>query len=144
MNLKDQGGAHMFFDGSGNVVHNANNNSNKTVGNDKTDTIGNNKKLEVGCDHTADVGNTHKVDVGKGKSVFKMDNAGVIDLTGAEKITIKVGNSSIEISKTAITVKADTVNIEGISLTNVGKKAGNPGIVIDGNVTVKGAQVDIN
>jgi uncharacterized protein involved in type VI secretion and phage assembly len=32
MNLKDQGGANMFFDGAGNVVHNANNNSTKTVG----------------------------------------------------------------------------------------------------------------
>ncbi|QIY90832.1 type VI secretion system Vgr family protein [Chryseobacterium gallinarum] len=144
MNLKDQGGAHMFFDGAGNVVHNANNNSSKTVGNDKTDKIGNNKKLEVGCDHIADVGNTHKVEVGKGKSVFKMDNAGVIDLTGAQKISIKVGSSSIEITKDTITVKADTVNIEGVSITNVGKAKGNPGMVVDGNVTIKGGQVDIN
>ena len=144
MNLKDQGGAHMFFDGSGNVVHNANNNSNKTVGNDKTDKIGNNKKLEVGCDHIADVGNMHKVEVGDAQSIFKMNNAGVIDLIGTDKITLKVGSSSIEITKNAITVKADTVNIEGVSLTNVGKAAGNPGMVVDGNVTIKGAQVDIN
>lgn len=41
--LTDQGGANMKFDGAGNVVHNANNDSTKTVGNDKTDKVGNNK-----------------------------------------------------------------------------------------------------
>jgi uncharacterized protein involved in type VI secretion and phage assembly len=84
--LTDQGGANMKFDGAGNVVHNANNDSTKTVGNNKTDKIGNNKKLEVGCDHIADVGNTHKVEVGKGKSVFTMDNTGTIDLTGVKQL----------------------------------------------------------
>ncbi|MGL6128607.1 hypothetical protein, partial [Chryseobacterium artocarpi] len=94
--------------------------------------------------HIADVGNMHKVEVGDAQSIFKMNNAGVIDLIGTDKITLKVGSSSIEITKNAITVKADTVNIEGVSLTNVGKAAGNPGMVVDGNVTIKGAQVDIN
>jgi len=134
MNLKDQGGANMFFDGSGNVVHNANNNSTKTVGNDKTDKIGNNKKLEVGCDHIADVGNTHKVSVGKDQSVFTMDNAGVIDLTGAQKITIKVGNSEIIITGTKVSIKSDEIDINGGGATANFK----------GLTKITGSQVDIN
>lgn len=134
MNLKDQGGANMFFDGAGNVVHNANNDSTKTVGNDKTDKIGNNKKLEVGCDHIADVGNTHKVEVGKGKSVFTMDNAGVIDLTGIDKITLKVGSSEIVITGTKISITSSEVDI----------KAGNAAANFKGNTKITGGQVDIN
>jgi len=134
MNLKDQGGANMFFDGAGNVVHNANNDSTKTVGNNKTDKIGNNKKLEVGCDHIADVGNTHKVEVGKGKSVFTMDNAGVIDLTGIDKITLKVGSSEIIITGTKISVTSSEVDI----------KAGNATANFKGNTKITGGQVDIN
>lgn len=134
MNLKDQGGANMFFDGSGNVVHNANNNSTKTVGNDKTDKIGNNKKLEVGCDHISDVGNTHKVSVGKDQSVFTMDNAGVIDLTGAQKITIKVGNSEIVITGTKVSIKSDEIDINGGGATANFK----------GLTKITGSQVDIN
>ncbi|BFO66668.1 phage baseplate assembly protein V [Chryseobacterium sp. S0630] len=134
MNLKDQGGANMFFDGSGNVIHNANNNSTKTVGNDKTDKIGNNKKLEVGCDHISDVGNTHKVSVGKDQSVFTMDNAGVIDLTGAQKITIKVGNSEIIITGTKVSIKSDEIDISGGGATANFK----------GLTKITGSQVDIN
>lgn len=134
MNLKDQGGANMFFDGSGNVVHNANNNSTKTIGNDKTDKVGNNKKLEVGCDHIADVGNTHKVSVGKDQSVFTMDNAGVIDLTGAQKITIKVGNSEIIITGTKVSIKSDEIDINGGGATANFK----------GLTKITGSQVDIN
>lgn len=134
MNLKDQGGANMFFDGAGNVIHNANNNSTKTVGNDKTDKIGNNKKLEIGCDHIADVGNTHKVAVGGENSVFKMDKTGTIDLTGAQKITIKVGESKIEITGSKITVTSAEVDINGGGATANFKS----------NTKITGGQVDIN
>ncbi|MBD3907185.1 phage baseplate assembly protein V [Chryseobacterium sp. Ch-15] len=134
MNLKDQGGANMFFDGAGNVVHNANNDSTKTVGNDKTDKVGNNKKLEVGCDHIADVGNTHKVAVGGENSVFKMDNAGVIDLTGVSKITLKVGSSEIVITGTKISITSSEVDI----------KAGSATANFKGDTKITGGQVDIN
>ncbi|WEK69731.1 MAG: phage baseplate assembly protein V [Candidatus Chryseobacterium colombiense] len=134
MNLKDQGGAHMFFDGTGNVVHNANNNSTKTVGNDKTDKVGNNKKLEVGCDHIADVGNTHKVAVGKDQSVFTMDNTGTIDLTGVQQIKLKVGNSEIVITSDKISITSTEVDI----------KAGDAKANFKGNTKITGTQVDIN
>lgn len=134
MNLKDQGGAHMFFDGAGNVIHNANNNSTKTVGNDKTDKVGNNKKLEVGCDHIADVGNTHKVAVGKDQSVFTMDNTGTIDLTGVQQIKLKVGNSEIVITSDKISITSTEVDI----------KAGDAKANFKGNTKITGTQVDIN
>lgn len=134
MNLKDQGGAHMFFDGTGNVVHNANNNSTKTVGNDKTDKVGNNKKLEVGCDHIADVGNTHKVAVGKDQSIFTMDNTGTIDLTGVQQIKLKVGNSEIVITSDKISMTSTEVDI----------KAGDAKANFKDNTKITGTQVDIN
>lgn len=134
MNLKDQGGAHMFFDGAGNVVHNANNDSTKTVGNDKTDKVGNNKKLEVGCDHIADVGNTHKVAVGKDQSVFTMDNTGTIDLTGVKQIKLKVGNSEIVITSDKISITSSEVDITGGGATANFK----------GSTKITGKQVDIN
>ncbi|AZA82588.1 Vgr family protein [Chryseobacterium lactis] len=136
MNLKDQGGANMFFDGSGNAETNANNNKLVNVGNDNTKNVNNNNTTNVGCKHTTDVG--------KGQSILTMGSDGVIDLNGAAKVTLKVGTSSIEITKDTITVKADTVKIEGKSLTNIGRENGTPGMVIDDNVTIKGGQVDIN
>ncbi len=132
--LTDQGGANMKFDGAGNVVHNANNDSTKTVGNNKTDKIGNNKKLEVGCDHIADVGNTHKVEVGKGKSVFTMDNTGTIDLTGVKQVKLKVGNSEIIITSDKISITGAEVDI----------KAGEATANFKGNTKITGGQVDIN
>ncbi|WP_294287580.1 phage baseplate assembly protein V [uncultured Chryseobacterium sp.] len=132
--LTDQGGANMKFDGAGNVVHNANNDSTKTVGNNKTDKVGNNKKLEVGCDHIADIGNTHKVEVGKGQSVFTMDNTGTIDLTGVKQIKLKVGSSEIVITPDKISITSAEVNIEAGSATANFKN----------NTKITGGQVDIN
>ncbi|WP_100077532.1 type VI secretion system Vgr family protein [Chryseobacterium camelliae] len=126
--LTDQGGAHMKFDGAGNAVTNANNNKTVTVGND----------------NTVNAGSKHCTDVGKGQSILNMDKNGVIDLNGATKVTLKVGESYIEITGTAITIKSDTVNVEGGTLTNVGKTGGSPGMVVNSNVTITGGQVDIN
>ncbi|MDR6516581.1 uncharacterized protein involved in type VI secretion and phage assembly [Chryseobacterium camelliae] len=126
--LTDQGGAHMKFDGAGNAVTNANNNKTVTVGND----------------NTVNAGSKHCTDVGKGQSILTMDKNGVIDLNGATKVTLKVGESYIEITGTAITIKSDTVNVEGGTLTNVGKTGGSPGMVVNSNVTITGGQVDIN
>ncbi|MDR2235562.1 MAG: phage baseplate assembly protein V [Chryseobacterium sp.] len=128
MNLKDQGGANMFFDGAGNAETNANNN----------------KIVNVGNSNTVNAGAKHCTDVGKGQSILTMGKDGVIDLSGAQKVTLKVGESYIEITGSSITVKSKTVNIEGTSTTNVGKTAGSPGMVVNSNVTIKGGQVDIN
>lgn len=133
--LTDQGGANMKFDGAGNVLHNANNDSTKIVGNDKTDKIGNNKKMEVGCNHIADVGNTHKVSVGNEKSVFTMDNTGTIDLTGIKQIKFKVGSSEILITDTKITIISDEVEIKG---------KGSSKAVFNGSTKITGTSVDVN
>ncbi|WP_294236662.1 type VI secretion system Vgr family protein [uncultured Chryseobacterium sp.] len=130
--LTDQGGANMKFDGAGNVVHNANNDSTKTVGNNKTDKVGNNKKLEVGCDHIADIGNTHKVEVGKGQSVFTMDNTGTIDLTGVKQIKLKVGSSEIIITESKISVTSPIVEIKG---------SGSSKAIFNGSTTIEGSQI---
>lgn len=134
--LTDQGGANMKFDGAGNATTNTNNDKIVNVGNDNKKTVKNNNTTNVGCKHTTDVG--------EGQSILTMGNDGVIDLNGATKVTLKVGESYIEITGTSITIKSQTVNIEGTSTTNVGKKDGNPGMVVNSNVKIRGGQVDIN
>ena len=120
LHMQDNGGVSMKFDGGGNA------------------------HTKVNCKHNIDVGNTHTTDVGKGASKLTMSNGGVIELSGNSSITLKVGSSSIVIDGTSITVKAETVNIEGTSTTSVGKAGGNPGMVVTSNVVIKGGEVDIN
>lgn len=80
------------------------------------------------------MGNTHKVAVGGENSVFKMDNAGVIDLTGVSKITLKVGSSEIVITGTKISITSSEVDI----------KAGSATANFKGDTKITGGQVDIN
>ncbi|MCT2561780.1 type VI secretion system Vgr family protein [Chryseobacterium herbae] len=95
--LTDQGGANMKFDGAGN----ANTNANK------------NKSVTVGEKNTVTVGDTHKTDVGKGQSVLTMGKDGVIDLSSLDKLTLKVGDNSIEISTAGIKVNGAKIEITG-------------------------------
>lgn len=95
--LTDQGGANMKFDGAGN----ANTNANK------------NKSVNVGEKNTVTVGDTHKTDVGKGQSVLTMGKDGVIDLSSLDKLTLKVGDNSIEISTAGIKVNGAKIEITG-------------------------------
>ena len=137
--LTDQGGANMKFDGAGNVIHNANNDSTKTVGNNKTDKVGNDKKLKIGNNHTCEVGAKHKTDVGKGNSCLTMDKDGVIDLSGAQKITIKVCESKIEITPTSINLISKTIKINGsteVDINGAGATAN-----FKGNTTITGGKI---
>ncbi|MCA6068468.1 phage baseplate assembly protein V [Chryseobacterium sp. RG1] len=116
MNLKDQGGANMFFDGAGNSETNANNNKTVNVGNDNTKTVKNNNTTNVGCQH--------KTDVGEGQSVLTMGKDGVIDLSGAQKVTLKVGSSFIEITSDSIKLQSSNVIISGSSAVTVDNSSG--------------------
>jgi len=118
--LTDQGGANMKFDGAGNAA---------TVANSK---------------HNVVAGSQHSTNVGKGKSVLTMGDDGVIDLTGASKVILKVGGSSITIDGSSITVQAKTVNVEGTYITNVGKAKGSPGMIVTSEVKITGGDVFIN
>lgn len=95
--LTDQGGANMKFDGAGN----ANTNATK------------NKSVSVGEKNTVTVGDTHKTDVGNGQSVLTMGKDGVIDLSSLEKLTLKVGDNSLEISTAGIKVNGAKIEITG-------------------------------
>lgn len=95
--LTDQGGANMKFDGAGNASTTANKN----------------KSVTVGKDNTVSAGNMHKTDVGKGNSVLTMGKDGVIDLSSIEKLTLKVGGNSIEISTAGIKVNGGKIEITG-------------------------------
>ena len=109
--LTDQGGANMKFDGAGNAETNTNNNKIVNVGNDNTKTVKNNNTTNVGCKHTTDVG--------EGQSVLTMGKDGVIDLNGAQKVTLKVGNSFIEITGDSIKLQSTNVTVSGSSTVTV-------------------------
>lgn len=95
--LTDQGGANMKFDGAGNADTKANKN----------------KSVTVGQKNTVSVGDTHKTDVGNGQSVLTMGKDGVIDLSSLDKLTLKVGDNSIEISTAGIKVNGAKIEITG-------------------------------
>nr|WP_228452301.1 phage baseplate assembly protein V [Chryseobacterium sp. c4a] len=95
--LTDQGGANMKFDGAGNADTKANKN----------------KSVTVGQKNTVNVGDTHKTDVGNGQSVLTMGKDGVIDLSSLDKLTLKVGDNSIEISTAGIKVNGAKIEITG-------------------------------
>lgn len=137
--LTDQGGANMKFDGAGNVIYNANNDSTKTIGNNKTDKVGNDKQLKVGNNHTCEVGTKHKTDVGKGNSCLTMDKDGVIDLSGAKKITIKVSDSKIEITPSSINLISKTIKINGISEVDVNGAGATANF--NGNTSITGGKI---
>ncbi|WP_185133775.1 type VI secretion system Vgr family protein [Chryseobacterium indologenes] len=95
--LTDQGGVNMKFDGAGNADTKATKN----------------KSVTVGEKNTVTVGDTHKTDVGDGKSVLMMGKDGVIDLSSLEKLTLKVGDNSLEISTAGIKVNGAKIEITG-------------------------------
>lgn len=124
MNLKDQGGANMFFDGAGNSETNANNN--------KTVNVGNNNNVNAGTKHCTDVG--------KGQSVLTMGKDGIIDLSGAQKVTLKVGNSFIEITGEKIVISSTDIEVTASSSSTV-KGSGSAKAVFKGNTTITGDKV---
>ncbi|WP_323134622.1 phage baseplate assembly protein V [Chryseobacterium salipaludis] len=133
--LTDKGGANMKFDGAGNAITNANNN--------KTVKVGNNNNIHAG--------GLHCTDVGEGQSVLTMGKDGIIDLKGATKVTFKVSESYIEITGTGIMIKSanitadgETTKIIGTEKATLGSYEGDPGVVVNSNVTIKGGEVDIN
>lgn len=100
MNLKDQGGANIFFDGAGNAVLNAN-----------TDHTTN-----TGSNNTINAGNTTVINVGGKKgaspqSMLKMDAAGNVVIDAKTSITLKVGGNLLSIDKQGL-IKLNGKNLE--------------------------------
>lgn len=145
-------------DGGGITIKDKNKNSVVLSGSgDITTTVSNNSTEKVGVDHTINTGSTHTVNVGSkegggSNAVFSMDSGGNVKVTCDTNITLETGSSSITMTSTGdITIKGVNVTIEGTTtkiigntLTEVGKPKGTTGMVVDGNVTIKGGQVDIN
>ncbi|CAM2851796.1 Vgr family protein [Chryseobacterium flavum] len=132
MNLKDQGGASMFFDGAGNASTHANNN--------KTVTVGNNNTVNVGSISAINVGGKEG---GGANSILKMDNSGNITLECDTNITIKTGSSSIILNTNGdITIEGLNVKVIGKSTTELGKAAANPGIKIDNDINANAAKIN--
>ena len=108
-------------------------------------------KFDGGGNSTHHSNTSHTNNVGKGKSVLTMDNGGVIDLSGMEKITLKVGSSTITlvdgqitISSGIIAVGATTgVGINGKSVVTI-ESGGTIQSTSSGVTTIKGSEVDIN
>ncbi|MGL6126070.1 type VI secretion system Vgr family protein [Chryseobacterium artocarpi] len=134
MNLKDQGGASMFFDGAGNATTNANKN----------------KEVNVGNDNTVRAGNTNMINVGDA-SVLQMDKNGKVSLTANTEFKIVVGASTVIIDKEGkITINGKEIKVDAKdSLALSGKnsnKIGGKEVQISGGteVQINGKKVNIN
>lgn len=106
--LSDKGGANMLMDGAGNATTNANL--------DHT--------LNAGVNNLVNAGSTSVINVGGTKdappqSVLSMDAGGNIVLDGKTKITFRVGDNRIEISKEGIVTTAADGKIESRALTGL-------------------------
>ncbi len=134
MNLKDQGGASMFFDGAGNATTKANNN----------------KEVNVGNDNTVRAGNTNMINVADA-SVLQMDKTGKVSLTANTEFKIVVGASTIIIDKEGkITINGKEIKVDAkesldFSAINSTKIGGKKVEVTGGDeVQVNGKKVNIN
>jgi len=125
---------------------------NRTVLNDRTATVGNDETLTVqkgnravtvskGNDtHTVTEGN-REATVGKGNDTLTVDkgnhgitvSAGSSTIEAKQKITLKVGESSIELTPTGITIKAPTVKVEGATSATVTS----PATKVEGTMTLE-------
>jgi type VI secretion system secreted protein VgrG len=126
VNLKDQGGASMFFDGAGNaIVH--------------TDT---NHTTNIGSNNTINAGNTTVINVGGEKgtppqSMFKMDAEGNVVIDAKTSITLKVGDNLLSIDKKGL-IKLNGKNLEQRADNNFELNAKRV------NQTAKGSNFKIN
>ncbi|MCJ7935638.1 MAG: phage baseplate assembly protein V [Chryseobacterium sp.] len=152
MNLKDQGGASMFFDGAGNATANANVNH--------TTNAGSNHMVNAGAASTINAGSSSSINVGGEKgappqSLLQMDAGGNIILEGKTSIVFKVGNNSITISPEGIITTVSDGKVETIASTGpVTIKSGAAEVGIDGAtkvnvsggdmVLISGNEVEIN
>lgn len=110
-----------------------------------------NSTITANATHNVKAGTKISFDAGAdketpdGKSYLKMDSEGVIDLSGNTRITIKVGESKIEIDNTTITLNAQNILVQGSNATRLGT-GGQQGIAITqaGNVDIIGSPVNIN
>jgi type VI secretion system secreted protein VgrG len=129
------GGADTLMDGKGNYITN--------VQKDETTNVGTNSTTNVGAQQVINVGGDKNG--ASPQAMFKMDNAGNIVFEGKNSLSITIGGSTLTMDKEGnITLNGKNVKIVGSETTEVGKAGGNPGMVVDGNVTVKGADVLIN
>lgn len=145
-------------DGGGITIKDKNKNSVVLSGSgDITTTVSNNSTEKIGIDHTINTGSTHTVNVGSkegggSNAVFSMDSGGNVKVTCDTNITLETGKSSITMTNTGdikikginVTIEGETTKIIGSTLTEMGKAGGEPGVKVNGNVTIKGGQVDIN
>ncbi|AFJ08530.1 putative phage-like baseplate assembly protein [Prevotella intermedia 17] len=95
--LHDKGGVSMNFDGAGNATTSA-----------KSDYT-----VKAGTKVSVNAGGSASTNVGKGSSILQMDKNGIIDLSAQDKITLKVGNSTITITGESIKLKSKMVDIDG-------------------------------
>ncbi|WP_228412548.1 MULTISPECIES: phage baseplate assembly protein V [unclassified Chryseobacterium] len=136
MEIKDKNGNYVKLSGDGDI--------NTYVSNNSTEDIGNK--------HTINIATKSTIDVGKGNSTFTMDNKGKVSIKSSKEIKLETGSSSVTMDESGnITIKGINITIEGTNtkiigstLTELGKTGAVPGVKVDGNVTIKGEQVDIN
>lgn len=126
MNLKDQGGANIFFDGTGNAIVNTNTDHTINTGRNNTINAGNSTVINVGSKEGS-----------APQSVFKMDSSGNIVIDAKSSITLKVGENLLSIDNKGL-IKLNGKNLEQKADNNFEVNAKRV------NQTAKGANFKIN
>ena len=118
-----------------------------TIHHDRTETVDNNESITIGKDRTRNVGNNESVTIGKDQSLSVGKNLTATiglneDRTAGKEIVLKVGNSSITIDQTGVTIQGLKISIQGKIQVDV--KSVMTSINGDAMTTVKGGIVMIN
>ena len=126
-NLKDKGGANMFFDGTGNAT------------------------TDVNLNHVINAGSKSSINVGAKEkspatSIFDMDEEGNISFKGKKSLTITIGNSSLTMKEDGtITLSGKDISVSGSNKLAMNatpsEKGGGAGTI---DITSKGGDITIS
>jgi type VI secretion system secreted protein VgrG len=120
------------------------------VGHDRKKTVDNNETVKIGNDETITIGNNRTVTIDKGNDslTIKMGNAttkinlGKSETEAMQSIELKVGQSSVKLDQSGVTIKGMTIKIEGQIMVDV--KGLMTTVKGDAMLTLKGGVTMIN
>ena len=109
---------------------------------DQTTEINNDQSITIGQNRSAEIqGGDDSIVVNSGNHSIKV-SAGESTIEAAQKITLKVGGSTVTIEPASITIKAPQIKIEGSATADL--KSAMTTVEGSGMATVKGGLVKIN
>lgn len=136
-----QGSELVFLHAERDLRHETERDHNATVGRNETLEVAKQQKEKIGDGRSVDVTNGDALTVQTGDLTIKVSSGAVL-IDALQSITLTVGQSSVVIDQTGITVKGTIVKLEGETMMEV--KAPMTTIKGDGMLTLRGGLVSLN